>query len=132
MRPTILLIEDNEQNLYLATFLLSQNGYNVLQARRPSEAVALIKKTRPDLILMDIQLPEMDGYTFARELRRLPALADVAIIAVTSYAMAGDREKALEAGCADYIEKPINPDTFVAQVAQHLPANQEGGSCPGS
>jgi two-component system, cell cycle response regulator DivK len=132
MKPTILLIEDNEQNLYLATFLLSQSGYNVLQARRPSEAVALIKKTCPDLILMDIQLPEMDGHTFARELRRLPALADVAIIAVTSYAMSGDREKALEAGCADYIEKPINPDTFVAQVARHLPAKKEGGSCPGS
>jgi len=77
---------------------------------------------RPDLILLDIQLPGMDGYAVARTLRSNVELAETAIVAVTSYAMAGDREKALAAGCNGYIEKPINPDTFLQQVEQHLSA----------
>ncbi len=82
--------------------------------------IEMAEELKPDLILLDIQLPEMDGYTVARLLRETAGIADVPIIAVTSYAMAGDREKALEAGCVGYIEKPINPDTFVQQVERYL------------
>ncbi|MCX6567446.1 MAG: response regulator, partial [Candidatus Aminicenantes bacterium] len=112
MSHTILLIEDNEKNLYLATFLLEKSGFKVVPARSGPEGIALAARSRPDLIILDIQLPGMDGYAVARELRKSPASQDVPIIAVTSYAMVGDRERALEAGCSGYIEKPINPDTF--------------------
>ncbi len=116
MKKRILYIEDNEQNLYLITFILQRHGYVVTAARDGQQGIDLAAAERPDLILLDIQLPLMDGYEVARALRRNPDLADIPIVAVTSYAMAGDREKALEAGCNGYIEKPINPDTFMGQV----------------
>ena len=120
MKPKILLIEDNEQNLYLITFILEKNGYQVVQARDGREGIELARQVKPALILLDIQLPVMDGYAVARELRSNSVLADVPIVAVTSYAMAGDREKVLAAGCVGYIEKPINPETFVKQVESYL------------
>jgi two-component system, cell cycle response regulator DivK len=121
MKPTVLLIEDNEQNRYLATFLLEKRGFTVVTAGDGPSGIALARTLRPTLILLDIQLPLMDGYTVARELRSQPDLRDIPIIAVTSYAMVGDREKALAAGCNGYIEKPINPDTFVAEIERFLP-----------
>ena len=84
------------------------------------DLLGLLPTLKPDLILLDIQLPRMDGHTVARNLRNNPELSAIPIVAVTSYAMAGDREKALAAGCNGYIEKPINPDTFIQQVEQHL------------
>ncbi|HEY3276028.1 MAG TPA: response regulator [Syntrophorhabdaceae bacterium] len=120
MSNRILVIEDNEQNLYLTTFILETHGYEVFQARDGREGIALAASIKPELILLDIQLPLMDGYMVAGSLRENPLLANVPIIAVTSYAMAGDREKALEAGCTGYIEKPINPDTFMLQIIEHL------------
>lgn len=120
MTTKILVIEDNEQNLYLVTFILEKHGYEVISARDGQAGIALAKDLHPALILLDIQLPIMDGYAVARELRRNPDLAKTPIVAVTSYAMVGDRELALEAGCTGYIEKPINPDTFMAQIEQHL------------
>ena len=122
MKTTILLIEDNEQNLYLATFLLEQNGFTVVPARSGPEGIELAGRIQPALIILDIQLPQMDGYAVARELRQNPVPKDVPIVAVTSYAMVGDRERTLEAGCNDYIEKPINPDTFRSQIEMHLKA----------
>jgi len=116
----ILVIEDNEQNLYLVTFILEKHGYVVLAAQDGQEGVNMAVSTRPDLVLLDIQLPVMDGYTVARQIRTNPDLAHIPIIAVTSYAMTGDREKTIEAGCNGYIEKPINPETFLQQVEQHL------------
>jgi two-component system, cell cycle response regulator DivK len=116
----ILIIEDNEQNLYLETFILQKNGHEIMQARNGETGIALAAQTLPDLILLDIQLPGMDGYSVAQELRKNPILANIPIIAVTSYAMAGDRDRILEAGCTDYIEKPINPDTFHAEIARYL------------
>ena len=116
----ILIIEDNEQNLYLETFILQKNGHEIIQARNGETGIALAAQTLPDLILLDIQLPGMDGYAVAQELRKNPILANIPIVAVPSYAMNGDRERTLEAGCTDYIEKPINPDTFHAEIAQHL------------
>jgi two-component system, cell cycle response regulator DivK len=128
MRRTILLIEDNEQNLYLTTFLLEKGGFMVVAARSGPEGMTLANQVRPDLIILDIQLPQMDGYTVARELRKNPVLKAVPIVAVTSYAMVGDREHALEAGCSGYIEKPINPDTFISEIEKHLNARSGGKS----
>ena len=116
MSQSILLIEDNEQNRYLATFLLEQSGFKVTQAFDGLTGVELARKILPDLILLDIQLPGMDGYAVASELRTIESFKTTPIIAVTSYAMVGDREKSLAAGCNGYIEKPINPETFVAEI----------------
>ena len=127
MKPTILLIEDNEQNLYLATFLLEQSGFTVVPARSGPEGIELAGRIQPALIILDIQLPQMDGYAVARELRQNLALKDVPIVAVTSYAMVGDRERALGAGCTGYIEKPINPHMFRSQNEMYLKARPAGG-----
>jgi len=120
MKARILYIEDNEQNLYLVTFLLKTKDYEVLQAQEGQEGIDLAIREKPDLILLDIQLPSMDGYTVAQVLRSNPDLAQTPIVALTSYAMAGDREKALASGCTGYIEKPINPDTFLNQIGVYL------------
>ena len=120
MRPRVLVIEDNEQNMYLVTFLLEKNGYDIVAARDGREGIKLATEVSPALILLDIQLPGMDGYEVAGALRNIPELRDVPIVAVTSYAMVGDRERALAAGCTGYIEKPINPDTFIHDVERHL------------
>lgn len=118
--PTVLIIEDNEQNIYLATFLLKNSGYHVVQARSGEEGLALSIKTLPDLILLDIQLPEMDGYEVVRRLKRQGTTAHIPVVAVTSYAMAGDRETILAVGCHGYVEKPIDPDSFVATVTAFI------------
>lgn len=120
MKGKIIIIEDNEQNLYLIRYILENCDYEVFSAWDGEEGIELAASTRPDLILLDIQLPVMDGYTVARKLRENPDLAGTPIVAVTSYAMPGDREKAMEAGCSGYIEKPIDPDTFEAQVGKYL------------
>lgn len=117
----ILIIEDNENNLYLSTFILEKHGHRVSAARNGAEGIRLAEELRPDLILLDIQLPGMDGYAVADNLRSNDATAAIPIIAVTSYAMVGDRERVLAAGCLGYIEKPINPETFLDQVLAHLP-----------
>lgn len=119
MSERVLVIEDNEQNMYLVQFILEANGYQVIQARNGKDGIEIAKNNPPDIILLDIQLPIMDGYSVARNLRQIPSLVKVPIIAVTSYAMPGDREHALEAGCTGYIEKPINPETFITEVKAH-------------
>src|SRR5579859_6332405 len=116
MSQPILIIEDNEQTVYLLTFILKKYGYDAVQALDGRVGIELAAQIRPALILLDIQLPLLDGYAVARELRHNPALTHVPIIAVTSYAMVGDRERILAAGCTDYIEKPIDPDTFMPQI----------------
>lgn len=120
MSRQVLVIEDNEQNIYMITYLLEHAGLEVIQARDGRTGVALARERRPDLIILDIQLPVLDGYEVARRLRAEPTLADVPIVAVTSFAMAGDRERILAAGCTDYLEKPINPDTFVKSVTRDI------------
>ncbi|OGP59912.1 MAG: two-component system response regulator [Deltaproteobacteria bacterium RBG_13_49_15] len=116
----ILVVEDNEQNRYLLRYMLEQNGYNVLTADSGAEAVAMVVQKKPDLILMDIQLPDMDGLEATRMIRASEAEGRIPIVAVTSFAMAGDREKALEAGCNGYIEKPINPETFLGEIGKYV------------
>jgi two-component system cell cycle response regulator DivK len=125
MKGTILIIEDNEKNMYLVTFILQKSGYRVVQAYDGQAGIALAREVTPDLILLDIQLPVMDGYTVARELSKNGDLKHTPIVAVTSYAMPGDREHALEAGFIGYIEKPINPETFVTDLERYLSASSK-------
>ncbi|MDP1589400.1 MAG: response regulator [Prosthecobacter sp.] len=118
MSRTILSIEDNDQNRYLATFLLERNGHRVVSAPDGRQRFELARSLAPDLILLDIQLPTMDGYDVVRG---IASPRTTPIIAVTSYAMTGDREKAPGAGCDGYIEKPIIPATFVAGIERFGP-----------
>lgn len=116
----ILVIEDNETNIYLIGFILKKNGYEVIEARSGEEGVEQAIKEKPDLILMDIQLPGIDGLETTKRIRKLEADRKTPIIALTSYAMTGDREKSLAAGCTGYIEKPINPDTFIGEIEKYF------------
>lgn len=116
-KKTILVIEDNEQNIYLITFLLQANGFVVQQARDGIEGLKLAESTEPDLILLDIQLPGLNGHEVAKQLKKNPQTKAVPVVAVTSHAMAGDRETIMAAGCEGYIEKPIDPDNFVKQIS---------------
>jgi CheY-like chemotaxis protein len=124
----VLLVEDNEANRYLATYLLEHAGFQVAHAANGESALALAAGGSFDLILMDLQLPGIDGYTVVRALRAMPELARVPIVAVTSFAMTGDREMALAAGCDGYIVKPIDPDVFIASIRRHLQPGQPGGA----
>ena len=127
MKRKILVIEDNEQNLYLVRFILERSNYEVFEAQDGKTGIEMAAALKPDLILLDIQLPVMDGYAVARNLRQNPDIVDTPIVAVTSYAMQGDRDKAMEAGCNGYIEKPIDPNTFVTQIERHLIIRDQQG-----
>ena len=116
----ILLVEDNPVNRRLAGFLLRSQGYQVIEATTAQEAFEMLKQNRADLIVMDIQLPGKDGLEITKELKDQPATADIPVIAVTSYAMKGDREKALAAGCSGYVTKPIDKTIFLAEISRHL------------
>lgn len=121
MSAKILLVEDNEQNRYLATFLLESSGFHVLHAANGCAALRIAETESPDLILMDIQMPEMDGYEAARRIRAIAGLESIPLVAVTSYAMPSDRKKALALGFTGYIEKPIVTDTFVREISLFMP-----------
>lgn len=116
----ILLVEDNEANIYLMEFLLSKNGFDVTVAKTAKEGINYALTGSFDLILMDIQLPDMDGLEAVREIRKSEKGHKIPIVAVTSYAMTGDREKTFSAGCSGYIEKPINPETFVREIGKFI------------
>ena len=116
----VLVIEDNETNMYLIKFMLEKNGYEVIEAREGAVGVELAIKEKPDLIIMDLQLPDIDGLEATKRIRASESDGEIPIIALTSFAMAGDREKALAAGCTGYIEKPINPETFIAEIEKYL------------
>jgi len=120
MNGHILIIEDNPQNLYMMRFLLEKNGCTVIAAKSGPEGIEKARKHRPRLILLDIQLPGMDGYDVAEALKNHPKTLDLPIIAVTSYAMAGDKEKILAAGADGYMEKPIDPETFIGDIEEYL------------
>lgn len=123
MKARILIIEDNEQNLYMETFLLEKQGYEVVGARDGREGIEVAMRLKPALIVLDIQLPVMDGHEVARRLKEQPETRAIPIVAVTSYAMPSDREKILDNGCEGYMEKPINPDTFVSELERYLPTS---------
>jgi two-component system cell cycle response regulator DivK len=125
MKARILLIEDNAENRYLVTFLLEHRGHEIISAESGPVGLELAAQIHPDLIILDIQLPGMDGHSVARALKGNPLLKHIPIVAVTSYAMAGDREKCFAAGAEGYIEKPINPESFVAEVERFILASEK-------
>jgi two-component system cell cycle response regulator DivK len=116
MTKRILVVDDNEDNRRILTDLFSCAGYEVIEALTGLEAVALATREVPDLVLMDIQLPGIDGHEATRRIKSQPALARIPVIAVTSYALAGDDRKALDAGCDDYVTKPYSPRALLAKV----------------
>jgi two-component system cell cycle response regulator DivK len=120
MSKCILVVEDQEDNRQILRDLLRNAGYELVEAENGEEAIAAVIRRLPDLILMDIQLPIMDGYEATRRIRTNPGLKSVPIIAVTSYALAGDEEKALAAGCDGYICKPYSPRDLLAKVRAYL------------
>jgi CheY-like chemotaxis protein len=124
MKPRVLLVEDNDNNRYLAQFLLQRAGFSVALAVNGKQALEAARLSKPDLVVMDIQMPEMDGYETAECFKSDPALSGIPLVGVSSFAMVGDRTKALKVGFAGYIEKPINPDTFAQEVSQFLKTHQ--------
>jgi CheY-like chemotaxis protein len=119
---TILIVEDNEANRLLAGAVLEREGYRVEMAGNAEEALQKLANRSPDLILMDVQMPGMDGLTLTRRLKGDARTANIPVVALTALAMMGDRERTLEAGCSGYISKPINTRTFASEVSKYLPS----------
>ena len=117
---TILVVEDNELNMKLVRGLIKIGNYGMLEAIDAESGIEQIREQRPDLVLMDIQLPGMDGLSATKIIKEDPSLKDIPVVALTSYAMQGDEEKALEAGCTGYIAKPIDTRKFLETVSQYL------------
>jgi two-component system, cell cycle response regulator DivK len=125
MSKRILIVEDQEDNRAILRDLLSAAGYELIEATNGQEGVALAQQERPDLILMDIQLPVIDGYEATRRIKGDRALGAIPIIAVTSYALSGDELKARTAGCDGYVTKPFSPRQLLAKVREYLPAEDD-------
>lgn len=117
---TVLIVEDNELNMKLFHDLLEAHGYNILEARTGPEALESAKEHHPDLILMDIQLPEVSGLEVTQKIKENPDLAEIPVIAVTAFAMKGDEERIRQGGCEDYIAKPISVASFLEKVKRYL------------
>ncbi len=118
-----LIIEDNIDNMKLITFILEKNGYDTIWAENGTKGIELFLDKRPDFIILDIQLPDINGLEVLKEIRRLKANENIPIIAMTSFAMSGDRQKMLKAGCNGYIEKPIDPEIVIKQIKEIIGAN---------
>ena len=118
--PTILYVEDNRDNRMLVRRILQAEGFNLIEAEDATTAMQIIQSQKPDLILMDVNLPEVDGLTLTSRFRQFPKLDDVPIIALTANVMRGDRERTLEAGCDGYIQKPIDVDLLPQQIYKFL------------
>jgi len=125
---TILYIDDTENNRILVSRRLTKSGYEVITAESADEGLALAQAKMPDLILMDMGMPETDGWTATRRLRADPKLYHIPVIALTAHAMQGDREKAIAAGCDDYETKPFDFPRLLGKIAEHLQAQQSGDS----
>ena len=120
MSAQILIVDDNLTNLKLVAYLMRSKGYEVTTAVDADSALEAIRATKPEVILMDLQLPGIDGLELTRRLKKDPATRDIKIIAVTAYAMKGDQDKAMAAGCDDYVTKPIDTRTLPETIARHL------------
>ncbi len=120
MPKTVLIVEDNELNMKLFHDLLEAHGYNTLQTKDGMEALKIARQQRPDLILMDIQLPEVSGLEVTKWIKEDDSLKTIPVVAVTAFAMKGDEEKIREGGCEDYIAKPISVATFLMTVQRYL------------
>ncbi len=119
--PLILHIEDNTDNRLLVRRLLQMGGYRLTEAENAKEALEVLKTEKPDLILMDINMPDMDGYTLTTKIRSMPGFERIPILALTANVMRGDKEKTLEAGCDGYIQKPLDIDQLIREVERFLP-----------
>lgn len=117
---TVMYVEDNLENRILVRRVLMAEGYDVLEAGSAQEALQILKEQVPDIILVDINMPEVDGYTLTRTIRSMPGLANVPIVALTANVLRGDREKSLEAGCDGYIQKPVDIDVLPLQVERYI------------
>ena len=121
MTKRVLVVEDQEDNRRIVCDLLTTTDYEVIEAENGEEALAAVARQRPDLILMDIQLPILDGYEATRRIKADPSLSSIPIIAVTSSALSGDEEKARAAGCDDFVPKPYSPRQLLAKIRKFLP-----------
>lgn len=117
---TVLVVEDNELNMKLVRSLLKIRNYGVLEAVDAETGIQLTRKHRPDLVLMDVQLPGIDGLKATQIIKGDPALKDIPVVALTSYAMQGDEEKAVKAGCTGYITKPLDTKAFLETIDEYL------------
>jgi CheY-like chemotaxis protein len=124
MAGKILIVEDNPQNMKVVMMVLRPYGYTLLQAADGEQALEVAQKDHPDLIIMDIQLPKINGLEVTRRLRQNPAFQKTPIVAVTAYAMKGDEDKAIQAGCDGYLPKPINTRQLPGIVAEYLSRNR--------
>lgn len=127
---SVLLVEDNEDNRFIYSTILERRGFRVLEARTGEQGVEMAREHRPDLVLMDISLPVMDGLEATRRLKQDPATSEIPVIAVTAHAMAEDRERAREAGCNGYLVKPIEPSRVLAEVERLIGPGSGGGAMP--
>jgi len=121
MSKRILVIEDQEDNRQIVRDLVTASGYELIEATTGEEGLEVASRERPDLILMDIQLPGIDGYEVTRRIKANPKLSKIPIIAVTSYALSGDDKKAFAAGCDSYVTKPYSPRLLLAKIREYLP-----------
>lgn len=119
----ILYVEDNPENRLLIRRILTVEGYTVAEAENAAQALDFVKDQTPDLILMDINMPDMDGYTLTAQMKTFPHLYDIPIVALTANVMRGDRERTLAAGCDGYIQKPIDVDTLPEQISRYIKKN---------
>lgn len=119
-KGTILYVEDNPDNRMLVRRILLSEDYSLLEATNASEALEVLKSNKPDLILMDINMPDVDGYTLTAQIKKMPGFESVPILALTANVMRGDREKVLEAGCDGYIQKPLDFDELLNEVERFL------------
>jgi two-component system, cell cycle response regulator DivK len=120
-KATILYVEDNPDNRTLVRRILVSEDYDVLEAVNAFDALNILENSRPDLILMDINMPDMDGYTLTARIKSMPGFERIPILAVTANVMRGDKERTLEAGCDGYIQKPLDIDQLIREVERFLP-----------
>jgi two-component system cell cycle response regulator DivK len=125
-KGTVLYVEDNPDNRLLVKRILLSEDYDLLEAIDASDALNVLKTARPDLILMDINMPDMDGYTLTARIRSLPGFRNVPIVALTANVMRGDKERTLEAGCDGYIQKPIDIDHLTREIEKYISRRTNG------
>jgi len=124
-KKKILVVDDDKKSRYLVSFLLEKESFEVIMATNGLEGIEAARKQQVDLIIMDVKMPKMDGYETTKRIRRLKKYKSIPIIALTSYAMTEDKERALKAGCTGYIPKPITPETFISEIKKFLEVKDE-------
>jgi len=127
-KKKILVVDDDKKSRYLVSFLLEKESFEVIMATNGLEGIEAARKQQVDLIIMDVKMPKMDGYETTKRIRRLKKYKSIPIIALTSYAMTEDKERALKAGCTGYIPKPITSETFISEIKKFLEVKDEKGN----